>query len=134
MKPPKLELNHTVTVEFIKWAEKVKVWVNNPAVQYDKGPKYWRVELDGKILCFVVGTSVTILKVSYRNPQKNSPRGTIFDGFNVFGNRRLLEKKQYDWLECFSTTTGKQFPSFNSRMGILEGSVQAAEAAWARTE
>ena len=111
-KAPKPELDHAVTVEFLKWVEKVMVWVNNPAVQYDRGPKYWRIEHNGRILCFVDGTRGTILKASYRNPQKDSPRGAIFDGINVFGNGRLLQKKQYDWLASFSLTTGRQFPSF----------------------
>ena len=111
-KAPKPELNHAVTAEFMQWVEKVKAWEKSPAIQYDRGPKYWRVELNDRVLCFVDGTYGTILKASFRNPQKDSPRGTIFDAINVFGDKRLLEKRQYDWLAHFSTTTGRQFPSF----------------------
>lgn len=110
---PKPELSHVVTVEFMKWVERVKAWVSNPAVQYDRGPKFWKVLLGRKILCFVDGMNGTIYKGSYSHPQKDSPRGTIFDGFNVFDKDRLLQKREYDWMVSFSTRVGKQFSSFN---------------------
>lgn len=109
----KPERNHTVTTEFLKWVEKVKVWINNPAVKYDRGPKFWRVYLVNQILCFVDGTDGMIYKGSYRAPQKESPRGTIFDGLNPFIKGRLLQKQEFDWMVRFSALVGRRFASFD---------------------
>ncbi len=112
-KTRKPERNHAVTTEFLKWVEKVKSWTSNPAVQFDRGPKYWKVILGSRVLCFVDGTNGTIYKGSYRTPQKDSPRGTIFDGFNPFIKGRLLQKQEFDWMVRFSAAVGRQFPSFD---------------------
>lgn len=112
--PKKPEANPGVTDAFLQWVEKCKTWLGSNDIHFDRGPKFWRLELNGDILCFVDRIDGTIYKASYRKVMTDSPRGSVFDGLNVFGNRRILKKQSFDWFAAYSRTTGRQFESFRT--------------------
>ena len=118
----KPEPSSKVTEEFLRWVEKVKAWTNNPSIQFNRGPMYWQVLHGGQVLCFVDASNGTIYKAQYRGAITSSPRGTIFDGHNIFDARgRLLDKGNYDWMTRYSAKAERQFSSFYEALAHFHG-------------
>lgn len=110
VKKAKPQTNIALTEEMDRWMEKVKVWFS-PDVQYDTGPRYFRVVQGSTIVCLVDRQDGTIHKASYAQAAPNSTRGTIFDSRNVFNQHGLIYKDAYNRLLHESTKTMKDEPT-----------------------